>query len=171
MGYNFRKLQNKILDNAVNFAKEHVTITTDELRTIKHCLKSLLFSNNEAWKKKDTHECFDVTMGSFDGAETCELVGLYILSRLREEIPTGITGLYRDDGLMLLRNNNGQQTDKTRKDVIKLFKDIGFQLEIRNNLKVVDFLDLPNLDLDLDFRFTQFYLSPLQETQRQVAIY
>ena len=142
----YPSITEEILDNAVNFAKEHITITTEQLRTIKHCRKSLLFSNNEAWKKKGTHECFDVTMGSFDGAETCELVGLYILSRLRELTPTGNTGLYRDDGLMVLRNYNGQQTDKARKDIIKLFKDIGFQLEIRNNLKVVDFLDI-TLDL------------------------
>ena len=41
-----------------------------------HARKSLLFDNwGTAWSKKDT-------MGSFDGAEVCELVGLYILSIL-----------------------------------------------------------------------------------------
>ena len=29
--------------------------------------------------KKESNKDFDVTMGSFDGAEVCELVGLYIL--------------------------------------------------------------------------------------------
>ena len=32
---------------------------------------------DEAWKKKSTDSCFDVTMGSYDGAEICELV-IYI---------------------------------------------------------------------------------------------
>ena len=43
--------------------------------------KSLLFSDNKTWKKKSTGSCFDVTMGSFDGAEIRELVGLYIQSK------------------------------------------------------------------------------------------
>ena len=37
-------------------------------------------------------------MGSFDGAEVCDLVGLFVLSKLQ---PLGLSsvGLYRDDGL------------------------------------------------------------------------
>jgi hypothetical protein len=37
-------------------------------------------------------------MGSFDGAETCELVGSYLLSKLAPEYGND-TGLYKDDGL------------------------------------------------------------------------
>ena len=35
----------------------------------------------EAWMKREKDGLFDVTMGSYDGAEVCELVGAY-LSRL-----------------------------------------------------------------------------------------
>ena len=36
-------------------------------------------------------------MGSFDGAECCEIVGLFLLSELQE---LGVeVGIYRDDGL------------------------------------------------------------------------
>ena len=52
-----------------------------------HCRKSLLFFGNETGKKKSTKSCFDLTMGSFDGAEICELVGLYILSNLENILP------------------------------------------------------------------------------------
>ena len=31
-----------------------------------------------------TDSCFDVTMGSFDGAERCERVGLYIQLKLEK---------------------------------------------------------------------------------------
>ena len=31
------------------------------------------------WIKKGDNPYFDVTMGSYDGAEICELVGLYLL--------------------------------------------------------------------------------------------
>ena len=37
-------------------------------------------------------------MGSFDGAETCELVGCMILFQLKQLYGNSI-GLYRDDGL------------------------------------------------------------------------
>ena len=40
---------------------------------------------------------FDITMGSFDGAETSELVGLFLLSQLTH-LDVNV-GLYRDDGL------------------------------------------------------------------------
>ena len=46
--------------------------------------KSFLFYGNEAWKKKDADTTFDVTMGSYDGAELCELIGIYIKSLLKE---------------------------------------------------------------------------------------
>ena len=53
-------------------------IDKNDLCIINYCRKSLLFSDNKTWKKKSTDSCFNVTMGSFDGAEICELVGLYI---------------------------------------------------------------------------------------------
>ena len=48
-------------------------------------------------------------------------------------------GLYRDNALVILRN--GQQIDLTRKN-IKIFKDVGFSIDIESNLKVVDVLDI-----------------------------
>ena len=97
---------------------------------------------NEAWKNKSTDSCFDVTMGSYDGAEICELVGIFILKSLEDKIDKQDIGLYRDDGLMILRNANGQKTDRTRKYIIKVMKDLGFQIEIETNLKEVNFLDV-----------------------------
>ena len=72
--------------------------------------KSLLFSDNKTWKKESTDSCFDVTMGSFDGAEICELVGLYIQSKIEKILQKSNFRSYRNDGLILLRNFNGQQT-------------------------------------------------------------
>ena len=71
-----------------------------ELRTIKHWRKSLLFSNSAAWKKKSTDSCFDVTKGSYDGAEICELVGTYILFKLENAISKDHIALCPDDGLI-----------------------------------------------------------------------
>ena len=58
---------------------------------------SPLYQDNKPWMKKDSKGLFDVTMGSFDGAWTAELIGQYMLHRL-QHLNINI-GLYRDDGL------------------------------------------------------------------------
>ena len=65
-------------------------------------------------------------MGSFDGAEICELVGLYIQSNLENILPKTNFGLYWDDGLILLRNLNGQQMDKKKKNYHENFQEHWF---------------------------------------------
>ena len=123
-----------VLSQAVRFASTFANITDIDLRTINHCRKSLLFFNNESWKKKNTDSCSDVTMGSFDGAEICELVGLFILNELSKFINKGDIGLYRDDGLMVTTLSSGRLIEKLRQKIIKTFKDIGFDIEITTNL-------------------------------------
>ena len=80
-------------------------------------------------------------MGIYDGAEICELVGIYILSHLTTFIGKKDVGLYRDDGLIIFRQLNGQQTERIRKRIIETFKSFGFKIEIMTNLPEVDFLD------------------------------
>ena len=47
---------------------------------------------------------FDVTMGSFDGAESCELVGTYLLHDIEERFGIACNfGLYRDDTLAVTK--------------------------------------------------------------------
>ena len=48
------------------------------------------------------------------------------------------SGLYRDGGLMLLRNVNKLNMDQIRKNVIKIFKKARFKIEIKANLKIVE---------------------------------
>ena len=45
---------------------------------------------------------FDDTMGSYDGAETCELIGAYMLSLIAPKFKNEV-GLYRDDGLAICK--------------------------------------------------------------------
>ena len=88
-----------------------------------------MYHENEEWKKKNSDNCFDVTMGNYDGAEVCELVGTLVLFTLANSIPKENCGLHRDNGLILMRNKNGQKTDRIRKEIIKIFKEIGFKIE------------------------------------------
>ena len=124
-----------ILDNGLSFAKQHVEISDKDLQITKHCRKSLLYHDNQAWKKKNSDNCFDVTMGSYNGAEVCDLVGALILSTLANGILKGNSSLYRDDSLILMRNENGQKTDRIRKEVIKIFREIGFRLKLKPTSK------------------------------------
>ena len=70
-------------------------------------------------------------MGSNDGAEVCELVGIYLLSLIADKYPMQDTGLYRDDGLAVIRSRTGRLSDKYRKDVTKIMKDNGQRSRLR----------------------------------------
>ena len=108
-----------------------------------HSRKFLLFNNTDIWIKKNGDPDFDVTMGSFDGAELCELVGLYILHILRAKYGKHGIGLYRDDGLACFGYTSGPQADRIRKDFIKIFKeDFNLSITCETNLKTVNFLDV-----------------------------
>ena len=72
-----------ILKNAIHFAMNYCQIIEKDIDVNLHARKSLIFSNGTAWTKKD-NSMFDITMGSFDGVEICELVELYILNKLCE---------------------------------------------------------------------------------------
>ena len=92
----YPSITKELLSKAIEYA----------LKTIYHARKSLLFDKNNVWVKKDNPE-FDVTMGSYDGAELCELVGLYLLDLLTKEFGKQNIGLYRDDGLSCFENISG----------------------------------------------------------------
>ena len=51
-------------------------------------------------------------MGSYDGAEICELVGLFILNNLAERFGKESVGLYRDDGLLILKGTGDAKLTK-----------------------------------------------------------
>ena len=88
-------------------------------------------------------------MGSYDGAEICELVGTHLLSLLTNTIDKKDCGLYRNDGLIILQNTNGQKMERIRKSVIKTFKVVGSKIEVKSNLKIVHFLDVTfNLSIE-----------------------
>eukprot|EP00794_Sanderia_malayensis_P012450 gene12450-biopygen9924 len=130
-----------LLKNALSFAKTYCKITDEDTNIIMHARKSILFNNGTTWVKKDSN-LFDVTMGSFDGAEICELVGLFILNKLATKYGKDNIGLYRDDGLAIFKNISGPQADRIRKDITKYFKQHGLNITIQTNLKIVNYLDV-----------------------------
>ena len=64
-------------------------------------------------------------MGGFDGAEVCELEGLYLLFRLTDGekiFQKDDICLYRDDGLSAVEAS-GPDIDRMRKETIRIFKE------------------------------------------------
>ena len=129
------------MKKALDFAAAHTQLTEEEKVIIKHSRKSLLFNNQHTWIKKEGG-LFDVTMGAFDGAEVCELVGNYLLYQLSLKFIKNDIGLYRDDGLGVLKNKSGPEAEKIKKEIQKLFKDNQLSITIQCNLKIVDYLDV-----------------------------
>ena len=108
---------------------------------IMHSRKTLLFWQDSTWVKKEGDEDFDIPMGCYDGAEICELVGIYIQNKLCKLMNKKDFGLYRDDGLGILRNTSGPEADRKRKSIIKIFKECGLCITCKVNKKIVDLLD------------------------------
>ena len=77
-----------------------------------------------------------------DGAEICELVGLFILNHLGKSFGKENIGLYRDDGLAVIKNKSARLADKTRKELHKAFEQFGLKITAKSNLHVVNFLDV-----------------------------
>ena len=81
-------------------------------------------------------------MGCLDGAEVCEIVGLYLLDKVSVLLSKDNAGLYRDDGLGVVNDANGLKLNRLRKDIIAIFKSEGLSITIETNLIETDFLDV-----------------------------
>ena len=139
----YPSITENILKEAIEFARKFTVITPDEERIILTAKNKILISDSQPWKKKNCANYFDNTQGTFDGAELCELVGIYILPQLQKLQENN--GLYRDDGLMASKLTP-RQNENLKKKICQIFENNGLKITIQANVKVVDFLDL-TLDL------------------------
>ena len=138
----YPSISSKLFNDALEYAKLFTTISIDEVAIIKQSRKTLLLWNDDIWIKKEGDENFDVPMGCFDVAEISELVGIYLQNKLSNIMNKKDFGLYRDDGLDILRNTSGPEAERKRKRIIKIFKECGLTIKSEANLKIVDFLDV-----------------------------
>ena len=137
----YPSISEKLLVNAIKFAEKTLSLDQKDKEIIFHARKSLLFNKGESWIKKGD-KLFDVTMGAYDGAEVCELVGCFILSDLSSKYNKKDIGLYRDDGLAIFKNISGPQSEKIKKEFQKAFTKYDLEIVIQCNLKTVNYLDV-----------------------------
>ena len=104
--------------------------------------KTLIFSDREAWVKKDAEDDFNVPIGCHDGAEMCELVVTYLLHQLKVVIAKENMGLYIDNGLRTFKNMSGPEVERKKKELAKIFKNNGLLITVKTNIKTADFLEI-----------------------------
>ena len=93
---------------AINFAKEVLTITNEEIEMIFQCRHAILLNKLNPWIRRGTKEV-NVTMRAWDFAEICKFVGLYLLLQLNNLDARVSVGLYRNDGSVHLCSHLGKQ--------------------------------------------------------------
>ena len=114
---------------------------------------SLLVNDGTTWVKKGNTN-FDVTMGAWDGAECCDLVGLFLLSKLAH-LPINV-GAYRDD-VLAASSLTPFQLEKVKQQVIEVFQEYNLKVKAIANTRVANFLDIT---LDLNNKVHRPYMKP-----------
>ena len=123
----YGSITKQLFIEAVNWAKTMTTITDKEEKVIFDSKQSLLSDGGSTWKKKGDPN-FYIQMGSWDGAESTVLVGLYLLSKLKH---LGVdAGLYRDDGLILSRLT-ARRNELLKNELVKIFNQ--YNLEVNKS--------------------------------------
>ena len=107
-----------------------------------HSRKALLFWQDSTWDKREGDEDFKIPMRCYDGAEICGLVGIYIQNKLAKLMNKKYFGLYKDDGLGVLKNTSGSEAARKRKSIIKIFQKFGLSITCEVNKQILDFLDV-----------------------------
>ena len=115
----YPSITENLLKKALTFAEAHTHLSVYDKAIIHLARKSLLFNNQQTWIKRDSG-LFNVTMGAYDEAEVCELVGNYLFYKLSKLYEKKDIGLYRDDGLAVFKNKR-DQNQKKLKSQFKLY--------------------------------------------------
>ena len=106
------------MNDSLCWAEQFVDISAMEKAIINVARKTFLFHKEEIWIKPTNEDAFDIPQGCLDGAEDSDLVGLYMLNKIKSELPYEINayGLYRDDFLALV-SGTGPQINRIKKKI------------------------------------------------------
>ena len=83
----YPSITDNLLTKTPKWAPKYHYIAATEFETIINARRTILYDHKgNVWTKKDKKTQFDVSMGANDGAEICELVGLYILTEIHKNV-------------------------------------------------------------------------------------
>ena len=133
----------------------YVDISDEEKEIIMESKKSFLYTGDTPWVKKGAAN-FDNGMGAFDGAECCDLIGLFLLDQLKNRIKEIESVLFRDDGIAV-SDATPRLLEKARQKIVNIFEEWGLKITSTANLKVIQFFDIT---LDLNNEVYKPYIKP-----------
>ena len=128
----YPSISKELLLRALNFASNFTYISELSKEIIMHSRKGVLWHHGSVWVKQSDPD-FDITMGSFDGAECSEVVGLYLLHEITEThkiFDKNEAGLFRDDMAAITRGG-GPVSERKKKELIRVMKAEGLNITIR----------------------------------------
>ena len=94
----YPSIKETLLHEVIQSAKDHVPIKRKDVEVIFHARKSVLYSDGEPWVKKESGS-FDFTLGTYEGAEACELIDIYMLYLIVKNFDSKNIRVYRDEKL------------------------------------------------------------------------
>ena len=118
----YLSIPEELLNKGLRFAEEYIDIFGHAREIIYAARKSLLFNKKDTWMKKQSG-LFAVTKRAYDSANVCELAGTYMLFLISGKSNKKDVGLNRDDGLGVVKNKSGLETEKVKKNIQKIFKE------------------------------------------------
>ena len=149
----YPSISQELFNLALDWASTFEEISEEDKELFLYARMSILVHDGTTWVKKGDVN-FDVTMGAFDGAECCDLVGLFLLSKL-QHLPIKV-GAYRDDVLSVC-NLAPYQVEKVKQQVVEVFQQYGLKVKAMANARVCNFLDI---QLDLSNEVHRPYTKP-----------
>ena len=131
----------KLLDNALMFAKQFVTINKDSTNTVSSSIiaENLSFLTGTVPGLR-TIAHFSMSPWACRTQPRYELVGLFMLNLIAPLVGKSNVGLYRDNGLAILENVSDPDSKRFTKKIIKLFQQVRLNISAETNLVQTDFL-------------------------------
>ena len=121
----YPSIDQNLLLKALLWCRKYVDMSDNEIEVIMAARKAILYMDGEPWAKKGG-DIFDVCMVFFDGAEICEIIGLFLLELEKLHIQVGI---YRDDGLAI-SDMSPQGIERTKNKMSAIFRKYNLEITI-----------------------------------------
>ena len=155
----YPSITEELLIKSLNFAQKYICITGKEMDIILQSRRTFLFKDGTPWTKKKGN--FDVGMGSYDSAEISNLCGYFLTSKIttgnNKLFDKALVGLYRDDGLSIVRTKSGRVLEQLKQKLERAFAEENLKITVEKGLTRTDFLDVT---FDLESKTYRPYKKP-----------
>ena len=140
----YPSITEELLIKSLNFAQKYIQITGKEMDIILQSRRTFLFKDQQPWTKKKGN--FDVGMGSYDSAEISNLCGYFLTAKITSGnskiFDKNLVGLYRDDGLSVVRTKSGRVLEQLKQKLVRSFAEENLKITVEKGMIQTDFLDV-----------------------------